>query len=118
MPHALFQPPGGRASPGGEGGFRSLAERPSTGFRIRSGAWVGFGRRLGATPGPWLGLVGALVPAAVLACPSCTARAPESPGGAGELLLALMLVPFALVGVGLWAARRAGREERASAPVE
>ncbi|NRD50526.1 hypothetical protein [Corallococcus exiguus] len=97
--HALFQPPGGRTSPGGWGGFRSLA---------------GFG--------PWLGLVGGLVPAAVLACPSCTARAPESPGGAGELLLALMLVPFALVGVGLWAARRAGRDtpgaERASAPVE
>ncbi|NNC21721.1 hypothetical protein HJC22_39035, partial [Corallococcus exiguus] len=43
-------------------------------------------------------------------------------GGAGELLLALMLVPFALVGVGLWAAWRAGRDapgaERASAPVE
>ncbi|MBN9681540.1 MULTISPECIES: hypothetical protein [unclassified Corallococcus] len=98
MSQALFLPPGGRASPGGWGGFRVLAL------------------------GGWLGLVGALVPAAAWACPSCTARAPESPGGAGELLLALMLVPFALVGVGLWAARRAGREApgaaRASAPVE
>ncbi|RKH76210.1 hypothetical protein D7Y21_39230, partial [Corallococcus sp. AB045] len=74
--------------------------------------------RLFRKSGPWLGLVGGLVPAAALACPSCTARAPESPGGAGELLLALMLVPFALVGVGLWAAWRAGRVERASAPVE
>ncbi|WP_199747341.1 hypothetical protein, partial [Corallococcus sp. AB049A] len=68
------------------------------------------------------GLLGGLGPAVAAACPSCTARAPESPGGAGELLLALMLVPFALVGVGLWAARRAGQEapgaERASAPVE
>ncbi|MBN8230273.1 hypothetical protein JYK02_22425 [Corallococcus macrosporus] len=100
MSQALFQPPGGRASPGGRGGFRSLA-----------GPWLGL-----------LGLLGGLMPAVALACPSCTARAPESPGGAGELLLALMLVPFALVGVGLWAARRAGsgapEAERASAPVE
>lgn len=94
MSQALSQPPRGRASPGGWGGFRSRSLR--------------FG----------LGLLGGLAPAAALACPSCTARAPESPGGAGELLLALMLVPFALVGVGLWAAWRAGREERASAPVE
>ncbi|WP_404367335.1 hypothetical protein ACIHQR_01100 [Corallococcus coralloides] len=104
MSQALFQPPGGRASPGGWGGFRSLAGR------------------LSRRSGPWLGLAGGLVPAVALACPSCTARAPESPGGAGELLLALMLVPFALVGVGLWAAWRAGRAspgaERASAPVE
>ncbi|RKH54830.1 hypothetical protein [Corallococcus aberystwythensis] len=104
MPHAPFLPLDGRASPGGWGGFRPLAGRPIA--------------RLGS----WLGLLAGLVPAAVLACPSCTARAPESPGGAGELLLALMLVPFALVGVGLWAARRAGPEapgaERASAPVE
>ncbi|MHA7634916.1 hypothetical protein [Corallococcus sp. M7] len=94
MSQALFQPPGGRASQGGWGGFRALAL------------------------GGWLGLVGGLVPAAAWACPSCTARAPESPGGAGELLLALMLVPFALVGVGLWAAWRAGKADRASAPVE
>ncbi|WP_223640283.1 hypothetical protein [Corallococcus sp. EGB] len=100
MSQALFQPPRGRASPGGWGGLRSLPAR------LSPGVWSG------------LGLLGGLVPAVARACPSCTARAPESPGGAGELLLALMLVPFALVGVGLWAARRAGREERASAPVE
>lgn len=40
------------------------------------------------------------------------------PWGAGVLLLALMFVPFALVGLGLWAARRAAREERTPAPVE
>ncbi|MGE6763096.1 hypothetical protein ACQKGO_34110 [Corallococcus interemptor] len=93
MSQALFQLPGGRASTGGWGGLRALA-----------------------------GLLGGLGPAVAAACPSCTARAPESPGGAGELLLALMLVPFALVGVGFWAARRAGPgapgAERASAPVE
>jgi hypothetical protein len=58
------------------------------------------------------------VPLEALACPSCTARAPESPGGAGGLLLALMLVPFVLVGVGVWAAWRATRSERAGSPVE
>ncbi|GMU02600.1 hypothetical protein KH5H1_67200 [Corallococcus caeni] len=105
MSQAHFQPPGGRAPTGGWGGCRSLtAERLSSGLRGGLGLWFG--------------LLGALSPAVAMACPSCTARAPESPGGAGELLLALMLVPFALVGVGLWAARRAAREERASAPVE
>ncbi|MCY1030042.1 hypothetical protein OV207_01100 [Corallococcus sp. BB11-1] len=72
-------------------------------------------------PGWLLGalvLLWGFVPVEALACPSCTARAPESPGGAGGLLLALMLVPFVLVGVGIWAARRLMREERASAPVE
>ncbi|RKH17395.1 hypothetical protein D7Y13_39880 [Corallococcus praedator] len=77
--------------------------------------WRGDVRSL---PGRLFGGLALLVPVEVLACPSCTARAPESPGGAGGLLLALMLVPFVLVGVGIWAARRVMREERASAPVE
>ncbi|RKG61561.1 hypothetical protein D7W79_41240, partial [Corallococcus exercitus] len=98
MPHALFQPPGGRASPGGWEGYRSLAGRLSSGLGTGLGSWLMWlGSRLRSSLGPWLGLLGALLPAVALACPSCTARAPESPGGAGELLLALMLVPFALV---------------------
>jgi hypothetical protein len=73
---------------------------------LPGGLWGGVGVWAGAAP------------LEALACPSCTARAPESPGGAGALLLALMLVPFALVGVGVWAAWRASRVERAASPVE
>lgn len=83
-------------SSGRRGGFRSLP-----------------GRLLGG-----LGLLGVLVSVEALACPACTVRAPESPGGTGGLLLALMLVPFVLVGVGIWAARRVLREERNRASVE
>ena len=54
----------------------------------------------------------ALSPAEVLACPSCTVGAPESPVLSGLLLGALVLMPFLLVGVGIWAARRAAREEQ------
>ncbi|WP_201756454.1 hypothetical protein [Corallococcus silvisoli] len=93
MARAFFQLQGGRSPWGRWGGLRPLS-------------------------GCLLGCVVALAPVEVLACPSCTARAPESPGGAGVLLLALMFVPFALVGLGLWAARRAAREERTPAPVE
>ncbi|RYZ36852.1 MAG: hypothetical protein EOO71_30285 [Myxococcaceae bacterium] len=81
----------------------------------------GWRRGVRSLPGRLFGSLGGLallVPVEALACPSCTARAPESPGGAGGLLLALMLVPFVLVGVGIWAARRVMHEERASAPVE
>jgi hypothetical protein len=53
-----------------------------------------------------------LFPAEVLACPSCTVRAPESSVRSGLLLGALVLMPFVLVGVGIWAARRAAREAR------
>lgn len=53
----------------------------------------------------------ALFPAAVLACPACTVRAPESPVRSALLLGGLVLAPFLLVGVGLWAVRRAAREE-------
>ena len=53
-----------------------------------------------------------LLPAEVLACPSCTLRAPESTIRSVLLLGALVLTPFLLVGVGVWAARRAMREER------
>lgn len=54
----------------------------------------------------------ALFPAEVLACPSCTVGVPESPVLSGLLLGALVLMPFLLVGVGIWAARRAAREDQ------
>lgn len=52
-----------------------------------------------------------VLPAEVLACPSCTLRAPESAVRSALLLGALVLAPFLLVGVGIWAARRSMREE-------
>lgn len=61
---------------------------------------------------PWLAVLLGLLPAEVLACPSCTVRAPESSVRSALLLGALVLMPFLLVGVGLWAARRAAREAR------
>ncbi|MFP2911452.1 hypothetical protein ACLESD_41790 [Pyxidicoccus sp. 3LFB2] len=65
--------------------------------------------RVGAA---WLAVLLALLPAQVLACPACTVRAPESPVRSVLLLGALVLMPFLLVGVGIWAARRASREAR------
>jgi hypothetical protein len=53
----------------------------------------------------------ALFPAAVLACPSCAVRAPESAVRSALLLGGLVLAPFLLVGLGFWAVRRAAREE-------
>ncbi|RKH37734.1 hypothetical protein [Corallococcus sicarius] len=100
MPLAFFQFQGGRLPAGRRGGFRSLPGRVPTGLLRCLMLW------------------GMAVPVEALACPSCTVRSPESPGGAGVLLLALMGVPFVLVGVGIWAARRALRDERTQAPVE
>jgi hypothetical protein len=59
-----------------------------------------------------LALLLGVFPAEVLACPSCTLRAPESTMRSVLLLGALVLAPFLLVGVGVWAARRVMREER------
>jgi hypothetical protein len=62
--------------------------------------------------GAWLlGVLLCLFPAEVLACPACAVRAPESSMRSALLLGALVLAPFLLVGVGIWAARRAAREE-------
>ncbi|RKH38137.1 hypothetical protein [Corallococcus llansteffanensis] len=101
MPLAFFQLQGGRLPAGRREDFRLLPGRLLTGLLRGLMLW------------------GMAVPVEALACPACTARAPESPGGAGVLLLALMGVPFALVGVGIWAARRALRDERTAAtPLE
>ncbi|MCP3137249.1 hypothetical protein [Pyxidicoccus xibeiensis] len=53
----------------------------------------------------------ALLPAEGLACPACTVRASESPVRSVLLLGALVLAPFLLVGLGVWAARWAARED-------
>ncbi|WP_246356734.1 hypothetical protein [Pyxidicoccus fallax] len=53
-----------------------------------------------------------LFPSVVFACPACTVRAPESAVRSALLLGGLVLAPFLLVGLGVWAVRRAAREER------
>ncbi|MFP2928854.1 hypothetical protein ACLESO_27380 [Pyxidicoccus sp. 3LG] len=60
----------------------------------------------------WLCVLLSLLPAEALACPACTVRAAESPVRSVLLLGGLVLAPFLLVGLGVWAARRAAREER------
>jgi len=49
------------------------------------------------------------VPEWVLACPTCAARAPEAAGRSGLLVGAMLLLPFLLVALGVWAAVRAAR---------
>jgi len=50
-----------------------------------------------------------LLPGWAWACPTCVARAPESAGRSALLVGALLLVPFLLVAVGVWAAMRVAR---------
>ena len=50
-----------------------------------------------------------LLPAWAWACPTCVERAPEQAGRSGLLLGAMLLVPFGVVALGVWAARRAER---------
>jgi hypothetical protein len=50
-----------------------------------------------------------LLPGWAWACPTCVARAPESAGRSALLVGALLLVPFLLVAVGVWAAVRVAR---------
>src|SRR5687768_14114339 len=50
-----------------------------------------------------------LVPGWALACPACVEKAPETVGRSALLLGAMLLVPFLLVAVGVWAAVRAAR---------
>jgi len=59
---------------------------------------------------PLAGLLMALMPLDVLACATCSLREPESAVRSALLVVGLMLTPFLVVGVGLWAVRRAGRE--------
>ncbi|KFE68647.1 hypothetical protein [Hyalangium minutum] len=50
-----------------------------------------------------------LLPGWAWACPTCVARAPESAGRSALLVGALLLAPFLLVAVGVWAAVRVAR---------
>ena len=50
-----------------------------------------------------------LMPAWALACPTCVERAPESNGRSALLVGAMLLLPFLLVAVGVWAAIRTAR---------
>ena len=50
-----------------------------------------------------------LLPGWAWACPTCVARAPESEGRSALLVGALLLAPFLLVAVGVWAAVRVAR---------
>lgn len=59
------------------------------------------------------GLLVVLMPLDVLACATCSLREPESAVRSALLVVGLMLTPFLVVGVGLWAVRRAGREDGA-----
>ncbi|MFY2560448.1 hypothetical protein ACN469_22745 [Corallococcus terminator] len=57
-----------------------------------------------------LSVLTVLLPLDVLACATCSLREPESAVRSALLVVGLMLTPFLVVGVGLWAVRRAGRE--------
>lgn len=68
-------------------------------------AWRAWAVKLG----PVLGLVLCLLPTWVLACPTCVERAPESVGRSALLVGAMLLLPFLLVALGVWAAVRTAR---------
>lgn len=73
-------------------------------------------RRTAALLSRWVAAGLCLLPGWVWACPSCTAKAPESPGRSTLLLGAMMVVPFLVVAVGAWAAWRAARGDAARDP--
>lgn len=56
-----------------------------------------------------LGVALVLLPAWAWACPVCVERAPESAPRLALLLGVILLVPFGVVALGVWAARRAER---------
>ncbi|SEU39444.1 hypothetical protein SAMN05443572_11465 [Myxococcus fulvus] len=57
-----------------------------------------------------------LLPAEAWACATCSLREPESAVRSVLLVLGLMLTPFVVLGVGLWAVRRASREDTRKDP--
>jgi hypothetical protein len=81
------------------------AEREPCAAQASRRAWQVWAERLA----PLLGLLLALVPGWVLACPTCVAKAPESRLRSALLVGAMLLLPFLLVAVGVWAAIRAAR---------
>jgi protein-S-isoprenylcysteine O-methyltransferase Ste14 len=63
-----------------------------------------------------LGVALALLPAWAWACPSCVQRAPESSVRSALLVGTMLLVPFGVVALGMWAARRAERGDAQRSP--
>jgi hypothetical protein len=63
-----------------------------------------------------LGVALGLLPTWAWACPTCVERPPEVAGRSALLIGAMLLVPFAVVALGVWAARRVerGDEQRSS----
>lgn len=57
-----------------------------------------------------------LLPAEAWACATCSLREPESAVRSVLLVVGLMLTPFVVLGVGLWAVRRASREDTRKDP--
>ncbi|MFY1827415.1 hypothetical protein ACN47A_15955 [Myxococcus fulvus] len=57
-----------------------------------------------------------MLPAEAWACATCSLREPESAVRSVLLVVGLMLTPFGVLGVGLWAVRRASREDTRKDP--
>lgn len=79
------------------------------------GAWRALERGAARLAGV-LGVALALLPAGVWACPACVQRAPESSVRSGLLVGGMLLVPFGMVALGVWAARRAARGDAQRSP--
>lgn len=83
---------------------RAGARRSHASRRSRHG-WAEWAARLG----PVIGLMLCLLPGWVLACPTCVERAPESMVRSALLVGGMLLLPFLLVALGVWAAIRTAR---------
>nr|BDT38698.1 hypothetical protein MFMH1_83670 [Myxococcus sp. MH1] len=58
----------------------------------------------------------ALLPVEAWACATCSLREPESAVRSVLLVVGLMLTPFVVLGVGVWAVRRASHEDSRKDP--
>ncbi|HLL03956.1 MAG TPA: hypothetical protein VK539_25445 [Myxococcaceae bacterium] len=63
-----------------------------------------------------LALAWCLLPTWALACPTCTAQPAEASGRAGLWVSGMLLLPFLLVALGVWAAWRAARGDAKRGP--
>lgn len=86
-------------------GWERAGVRQSRAVNGARRAWKQGASRLARVSGLALGLL----PAWAWACPVCVERPPESAGSAALLLGAMLLAPFLMVALGVWAARRAAR---------
>jgi hypothetical protein len=100
------------------GARTSLSPRERAGVRVArapSGS-PQLRRRVTRQLSAWVGLALGLFPTWVLACPTCTARAPEATGRSALLVGGMLLLPFLLVALGVWAAWRAARGDAKRGP--